>query len=114
MDTCPSPPPSTTPPDPAIRDATQSSQQHDTTPVLYYNSGVAIYYTDSADKHQIEGRRGDITFVFVGKRHELSRGFLEVMVALRPSGRLEVFHAMELTDQWRWLLYAPGHTQWEE
>lgn len=93
---------------------------------------MAIYYTDSADKHdvphpeieyaifhpinkhEIEGRRGDVTFVFVGKRHELSRSFLEVMVALRPSGRLEVFHAMELTDQWRWLLYAPGHTPWEE
>lgn len=93
---------------------------------------MAIYYTESADKHrvphseieyavfhpvnkhEIEGRRGDVTFVFVGRRHELSRSFLEVMVALRPSGRLEVFHAMELTDQWRWLLYAPGHTPWEE
>lgn len=93
---------------------------------------MAIHYTESADKHRIphpdieyailhpinkhriEGRRRDVTYVFVGRRHELSRDFLEVMVALRPSGRLEVFHAMELTDKWRWLLYAPDRTEWEE
>ena len=93
---------------------------------------MAIYYTDSADKHriphehiehtiyhpinkqQVEGRPNDVTFMFVGKAHDLSREFLEVGVAMRPSGRLEVFHAMHLTDNWRWLLYAPGHTPWEE
>ncbi|WP_162933899.1 hypothetical protein [Actinomyces lilanjuaniae] len=93
---------------------------------------MAIHYSESADKHgvphpeieyaifhpinkqQVEGRRGDTTFVFVGPRHDLSRSLLEVMVALRPDGRLVVFHAMELTDRWRWLLYAPGHAQWEE
>ncbi|WP_159813370.1 hypothetical protein [Actinomyces sp. zg328] len=66
------------------------------------------------NKHQIEGRRGDVTYVFVGKRHELSRSILEVMVALRLSGHLEISHAMEVTDKWRWLLYTPGRTDWEE
>ncbi len=106
--------------------------QHDTSPVLYYNNGVAIYYTDSASKHnvphedieyalfhpinkqRVDGRPRDVTFMFVGRPHELSRTFLEVGAAMRPDGRLEVFHAMELTDKWRWLLYAPGHTPWEE
>ena len=27
--------------------------QCDTTPFLYYNNGVAIYYTDSAGKHNV-------------------------------------------------------------
>ena len=52
--------------------------------------------------------------MFVGRPHELSRTILEVGVAMRPDGRLEVFHAMELTDRWRWLLYAPDHAHWEE
>ena len=52
--------------------------------------------------------------MFVGRPHELSRTFLEVGAAMRADGRLEVFHAMELTNKWRWLLYAPGHTPWEE
>ena len=69
--------------------------QHDTSPVLYYNNGVAIYYTDSASKHnvphedieyalfhpinkqRVDGRPRDVTFMFVGRPHELSRTFLE-------------------------------------
>ena len=52
--------------------------------------------------------------MFVGRPHPQSRRFLEVGAAMRPGGRLEVFHVMELTDVWRWLLNAPGHTEWED
>ena len=93
---------------------------------------MAIEYTDSADKHdvphedaehvlyhpinkqRVEGRPQDVTYVFVGRPYPQSQRFLEVGAAMRPDGRLEVFHAMELTDVWRWLLYAPGHTEWED
>ena len=74
---------------------------------------MAIYYTESADKHRIphadieyaiyhpinkqrvEGRPRDITFIFVGRPHDLSRAFLEIGIAMRPDGRLEVFHASD-------------------
>ncbi len=93
---------------------------------------MAIHYTESADKHgiphddiegaifnpinkqRIQGRPRDITYMFVGRPHDLSRTILEVGVAMRPDGRLEVFHAMEITDNWRWLLHAPGHAPWED
>jgi len=93
---------------------------------------VAIEYTESADRHDVphgdieyvlyhpinkqrtEGRPEDVTYMFVGRPHAQAHRFLEVGAAMRPDGRLEVFHAMELTDMWRWLLYAPGHVEWEE
>ena len=93
--------------------------------------GVAIRFTKSAGRHNItqadaldalthavntqpiEGRDGHPTRVFVGRPHAQSRRYIEVIVAVIHTGDIVVFHAMELTDAWRHLVYEAGHTEWE-
>lgn len=92
---------------------------------------VAIRFTKSAGRHNItqadalyalthavntqpiEGRDGQPTRVFVGRPHAQSRRYIEVIVAVTHTGDIVVFHAMELTDTWRHLVYEAGHTEWE-
>ncbi|MCO6558875.1 MAG: hypothetical protein J6575_05570 [Bifidobacterium sp.] len=52
-----------------------------------------------------EGRRGQLTFMFVGHPHEgaLKDNWLEVGVARWKDGTLHAFHAMSVTDNWRHL-----------
>ena len=93
--------------------------------------GVAIRFTKSAGRHNItqadalyalthavntqpiEGRDGQPTRVFVGRPHAQSRRYIEVIAAVTRTGDIVVFHAMELTDVWRHLVYEAGYTEWE-
>ena len=66
----------------------------------------ALYAMTHAVAYRLlKGLQGDDTRVFVGPASEFADGYLEVIVALhRRSGRLTVFHAMELTEYFRYLL----------
>jgi len=66
----------------------------------------ALYaMTHAVACHTLKGLPGDDTRVFVGPPGDYADGYLEVLVALRQrDGRLTVFHAMELTDSFRYLL----------
>ncbi|MDK8237446.1 hypothetical protein [Actinomyces urogenitalis] len=93
---------------------------------------MAIEFTESADKHgipheyaihvlthalnrrQTDGRPGDVTIAFVGRPHDLSRDFIEVIAAYTSAGKIVVFHVNYLTDKWSWLLYEPDCQPWEE
>jgi len=53
----------------------------------------------------VPGHPGSITRVFVGPPYELSDELLEVLVTYQPvTRRLTVFHAMPLTDTFRYLV----------
>lgn len=43
--------------------------------------------------------------MFVGHPHPQTDRYLEVGAELRGNGEIVVFHAMDLSDKWRWLLY---------
>lgn len=83
---------------------------------------MGVEWTDSADKHgiphedvlyamanaeasaEIEGHPEETTIVYVGHPHGQTSRYLEVIAANRPPRELIIFHAMELTDTYRWLL----------
>lgn len=74
----------------------------------------ALYaLTHAVNTQPIEGRDGQPTRVFVGRPHAQSRRYIEVIVAVTHTGDIVVFHAMELADAWRHLVYEAGHTEWE-
>jgi hypothetical protein len=84
---------------------------------------MGVEWRDSADKHgvpreearfailhaegsgEVDGRPGQETFVYVGRRHEQSLEYLEVIAAHLPPRTIVVFHVMVLTDKYRYLLY---------
>ncbi|WP_129583309.1 hypothetical protein [Actinomyces mediterranea] len=92
---------------------------------------MAIRFTKSAGRHgvsqqealhavfhhvnaaSIEGEPGDKTMVFVGLPHPQARRFIEVIASIRGSADIKIFHAMEVTDAWKHLVYEAGHTEWE-
>lgn len=92
---------------------------------------MAIRFTKSAGRHgvsqeealhavfnhvntaSIEGVSGEKTMVFVGLPHAQARRFIEVIASIGSGGDIKVFHAMEVTDTWRHLIYEAGHTEWE-
>ncbi|ENO19046.1 hypothetical protein HMPREF9004_0190 [Schaalia cardiffensis F0333] len=51
--------------------------------------------------------------VFVGLPHPQARRFIEVIASIRGSADIKIFHAMEVTDAWKHLVYEAGHTEWE-
>lgn len=85
--------------------------------------GRGVEFTSSADKHgvphedilwavahhsvrvAIPGRDGrpDAT-LFIGHPHPQTNRYLEVMLAMQAPRGVVVFHAMELTDKYRYLL----------
>lgn len=82
---------------------TASADRHDIPheDVLY----AIAHYTASV---QIPGRDGQRpATVFVGHPHEQTHRFIEVIVEIRQPRTLIVFHAMELTDMFRWMLDDP-------
>lgn len=83
---------------------------------------MGLEWTDSAARHgisradvlyaishhevsaEIEGRGGRRTVLYIGHPHGQTERYLEVIVALWEPRNMQVFHAMELTDKWRYLL----------
>lgn len=83
---------------------------------------MAIEFDDSADRHdiphddvlyamthyvgtdEVDGRTRDLTRVFVGKPHEQAKRYIEV-IAKMSHGDIVIFHAMELSDNYRYLLH---------
>ena len=60
--------------------------------------------------HVIRGETTSCTargraLMFVGHPHPQTERYLEVGVELTYQGELVVFHSMELTDKWSWLLF---------
>jgi hypothetical protein len=55
-----------------------------------------------------QGRDGQLAFMFVGHPHQgaLENNYLEVGVAQWKDGSLHAFHAMQVTDNWRYLIRA--------
>jgi len=84
---------------------------------------MAVDWAKSADKHgvpheealyaifnheasvEVDGVPGEETIAYVGRRHEQSNAYLEVIAAHRPPRTIVVFHVMSLTDNFRYLLY---------
>ncbi|MFC4904911.1 hypothetical protein [Kocuria oceani] len=54
---------------------------------------------------EVEGHPGEVTVVYVGHPHGQTERYLEVIAVHRPPRDLVIFHAMELTDLYRYLLY---------
>lgn len=84
---------------------------------------MGVEWTRSADKHgvsredalyammhaevtaEIEGDPGERTLVYVGHPHGQTERYLEVIAAHQPPRTIVVFHVMDLTDQFRYLLH---------
>lgn len=65
----------------------------------------ALYaITHAVASEHVVGRPGEVTVVYVGLPHRQAVRYLEVIVAIRASRDLVVFHAMELSDVYRHLL----------
>ncbi len=89
---------------------------------LCYIFGMGVEFTDSADKHrvphedtlyamlhaeasaEIDGYPGEVTIVYVGRPHEQTDDYLEVIAAHRPPRDITIFHSMPLSDIFRHLL----------
>lgn len=54
---------------------------------------------------EIEGEPGDQTIVYIGHPHGQAERYLEVIAAHQPPRTVVVFHVMDLTDQFRYLLH---------
>ncbi len=85
--------------------------------------GMGVEWTHSASRHgitrqdalyamahaevsaEVEGHPGEVTVVYVGHPHGQTERYLEVIAVHRPPRDLVIFHAMELTDLYRYLLY---------
>jgi hypothetical protein len=83
---------------------------------------MAIDWADSADKHSIprddalyamtnaevtvelDGRPGEVTMLYIGHPHGQTDRYLEVIAAHRKPRTIWIFHVMELSDLYRYLL----------
>lgn len=90
--------------------------------IVCYTLAMAVEWTQSASRHnvtredaiyaithaevsaEVEGKPGEQTVVYIGHPHGQTERYLEVIAALRPP-KFTIFHAMELTDIYRHLLY---------
>lgn len=88
---------------------------------MCYNSSVAVRFASSADKHgipredslyavmnaeasaEVEGEPGETTMVYVGRPHGQMDRYLEVIAAHRLPRTIVIFHAMPLSDLFRYL-----------
>lgn len=84
---------------------------------------MTVEWTTSADRHgipredalyamanhealaELEGRPEERTVVYVGHPHGQTDRYIEVIAAHREPRTVVVFHAMELTDVYRYLLH---------
>lgn len=84
---------------------------------------MAVEWTASADRHaipredvlhaivnhdasvEVAGLAGERTVVYVGHPHEQTDRYIEVIAAHREPRTMVIFHAMELTDLYRYLLH---------
>ena len=59
-----------------------------------------------AGKQEVTDREGMDAVVFVGPRHlgALEEDYIEVIVKEAEPGEFVAFHAMTVTDVWRWLI----------
>lgn len=91
--------------------------------LLCYTLGRAVEWTQSAARHgiaredalyamihheataELEGNPGERTVVYVGHLHGQTDRYIEVIAAHREPRTVVIFHAMELTDVYRHLLY---------
>ena len=69
-------------------------------------------FSPSADKHGIPRedavyaarRPGERSFMFVGLPHQHAMRYIEVGVAVDGRGNRKIFHAMEVTDLYRYIV----------
>lgn len=54
---------------------------------------------------EIDGEPSELTMVYVGHPHAQTDRYLEVIAAHQPPRTVVIFHVMELTDQFRHLLF---------
>ena len=92
---------------------------------MWYLFIAAIRWASSADKHlipredalyaigqaQLEGRAGEVTIVYVGHPHGPTDRYVEVIAALAPPRDLVIFHVMELSDLYRYLVDWEGESK---
>ena len=90
--------------------------------ILWYTFLVEIVFTESAGRHgftredaihaitnavgsgEIEGHGGEETHAFVGRPHPQADRYIEVLVGKSARGDLRIFHVMELSDLYRYLV----------
>lgn len=72
---------------------TPSSHRHDIPSADAYYAMTHPQWVDVLD-----GEDGDVTRAFYGHPHPQTSRFIEVFAALKPDGRLVVFHAMDRPD----------------
>ena len=90
---------------------------------------VAITWTSSADKHSIpredavyaiahaesqthiEGYRGEVAVLYIGHPHPQTHRYIEVIATLVPPRGVVIFHVMDLSDTYRYLLAQEDETQ---
>ncbi|SNU02816.1 hypothetical protein SAMN06298212_1713 [Ruaniaceae bacterium KH17] len=83
---------------------------------------MGVQFTSSADKHgiprqdslyaimhaeasaEVEGNPDETTMVYVGHPHGQTDSYIEVIAAHRPPRTIVIFHAMPLSDLFRYLL----------
>lgn len=89
---------------------------------MWYSFAMAIRWADSAAKHgisredalyamthaekvaELDGQPGEKVMVYLGHPHGQTDRYLEVIAAHRKPRDVFVFHVMELTDVFRYLL----------
>ena len=85
---------------------TRSAGKHG---VTYQEIAYAVLH--HAGKEEIQDRNGLDAVVFVGPRHlgALEEDYIEVIVKEAEPGEFVAFHAMTVTDEWRYLIEQHKH-----
>lgn len=85
---------------------TRSAGKHG---VTYQEIAYAVLH--HAGKEEIQDRNGLDAVVFVGPRHlgALEEDYIEVIVKEAKPGEFVAFHAMTVTDEWRYLIEQHKH-----
>ena len=85
---------------------TRSAGKHG---VTYQEIAYAVLHY--AGKQEVMDREGMDAVVFVGPRHlgALEKDYIEVIVKEADPGEFVAFHAMTVTDVWRYLIEPHKH-----
>lgn len=85
---------------------TRSAGKHG---VTYQEIAYAVLHY--AGKQEVMDRKGMNAVVFVGPRHlgTLEKDYIEVIVKEADPGEFVAFHAMTVTDVWRYLIEPHKH-----